>query len=559
MAETTICPLPRVLAATVFLCLIVAAGFQTMQSGALELTIVDGDSGLPTPARIELLDNDAKGYIADDALLTGGDCSRCSGLRECPELSQAILEKLPIRQSKTITNYTGTNQFYSTGKSRFASLPAGSYLLHAYKGFEFNVAERRFRIGPGEALKVTVPLSRWINMEQQGWYSADDHLHIPRPVTALNPSLSKWMQAEDVRVANLLQLGESTEFRSSPQYAFGKQSWYREGDYLLATGQENPRTDFRGHGIILGANSAVNFPSAYLIYSKFWEEAKRQGALNGYAHLGVAVGATYGLAIDLPSGLLDFLEVLQFNFGEQWWAWYEILNTGFRLAPTAGTDYPCLPSYPGAERFYTRVEGPLTYAAWLAGVRHGRTFVSNGPMLDFRVAGKDMGDEVLFDKPTTVTVEGRIRFDPSRDSIHALELVEKGEIIRSFPRLNNSAEISFRVPYEVKSSSWLAVRARGQKLREAPPFRLSLAHSAPVYVTLRGAPSLSQQPLAKTMARIWLARLADFEARLAEDKVQYMLSPSGPETTEAVIRRDRTALLREIEVARAKYLDLADR
>ena len=91
------------------------------------------------------------------------------------------------------------------------------------------------------------------------------------------------------------------------------------------------------------------------------------------------------------------------------------------------------------------------------------------------------------------------------------------------------------------------------------PFRLSLAHSAPVYVTLRGAPPLSQQPSAKTMARIWLARLADFKARLAEDKVQYLLSGSGPETTEAVIRRDRTALLREIEVARAKYLNLAGR
>ena len=77
MAETTICRLPRVLTATVFLCLIVAAGFQTMQSGALDLTIVDGDSGLPTPARIELLDNHAKEYLADDALLTGGDCSRC--------------------------------------------------------------------------------------------------------------------------------------------------------------------------------------------------------------------------------------------------------------------------------------------------------------------------------------------------------------------------------------------------------------------------------------------------------------------------------------------------
>ena len=41
-------------------------------------------------------------------------------------------------------------------------------------------------------------------------------------------------------------------------------------------------------------------------------------------------------------------------------AWYEILNTGFRITPTAGTDYPCVgASIPGRERFYTKVEGQL--------------------------------------------------------------------------------------------------------------------------------------------------------------------------------------------------------
>ena len=174
------------LIATAFASLIVAAGFQTTQPGTLELTIVDGPGGQPTPARVELADSDSKGHVADDALPTDGDCGRCSGFPGCPDLS------------------------------------------------------------PGENLKLTVPLARWINLAQEGWYSADDHLHIPRPARQLDPSLSKWMQAEDVRVANLLQLGQSTEFRSSPQYAFGRQSWYREGDYLLASAQENPRTDFLG-------------------------------------------------------------------------------------------------------------------------------------------------------------------------------------------------------------------------------------------------------------------------------------------------------------------------
>lgn len=212
----------RALIATAFASLIVAAGFQTIQPGTLEMTIVDGAAGQPTPARVELLDSGGKGHVADDALPTGGDCGRCSGFPGCPDLSPEILERVLRRQSKTVRHYYArADQFYSTGISRFASLAAGSYVLRVYKGLEFNVAERRLRIAAGENLKVTVPVTRWINLAQEGWYSADDHLHIPRPAPQLDPSFSKWMQAEDLRVANLLQLGQSTEFRSSPQYAFG--------------------------------------------------------------------------------------------------------------------------------------------------------------------------------------------------------------------------------------------------------------------------------------------------------------------------------------------------
>ena len=90
-----------------------------------------------------------------------------------------------------------------------------------------------------------------------------------------------------------------------------------------------------------------------MIYRLFWEEARRQESLSGYAHFETTTMAppSFGLAIDLPHGLLSFLEVLQFNRGV-YEAWYEILNTGFRITPTAGTDYPCVgASIPGRERF----------------------------------------------------------------------------------------------------------------------------------------------------------------------------------------------------------------
>ena len=73
----------RTLVAAAFASLIVVAGFQTIQPGTLELTIVDGEQ--PPPARVELLNSGGKGHVADDALPTGGDCGRCSGFPGCPD------------------------------------------------------------------------------------------------------------------------------------------------------------------------------------------------------------------------------------------------------------------------------------------------------------------------------------------------------------------------------------------------------------------------------------------------------------------------------------------
>src|SRR5205814_2265044 len=102
----------------------------------------------------------------------------------------------------------------------------------------------------------------------------------------------------------------SRHFNNAIQYAHGKSGLYREGDYILAAGQENPRTSFLGHTIILGASSPIDVRAPYLVYRLFWEEVQKQKALAGYAHKG-QIGGENGLAIDLPHNLLSFFEVLQ--------------------------------------------------------------------------------------------------------------------------------------------------------------------------------------------------------------------------------------------------------
>ncbi len=255
--------------------------------------------------------------MAQDALLVG------PGYSDRKNAWKGNLDQALALLSKSVENpYTRTTQFYSTGNSRVV-LPPGLYKVKLYKGTEYEVQARDVQIHADESVELKVAMSRWVDMPKEGWYSGDDHIHVSRPLKELNPVISKWMQAEDVHVANLLQFGSWNRFFASPQYEHGKGGLYREGNYLLASGQENPRTHFLGHTIILGQQSPLHFADRYVIYKHFWEEAKRQGALTGYAHWGTGSEAQAGLAIDLPDRLLSFLEVLEAH-DANYDVWYDI-------------------------------------------------------------------------------------------------------------------------------------------------------------------------------------------------------------------------------------------
>lgn len=119
------------------------------------------------------------------------------------------------------------------------------------------------------------------------------------------------------------------------------------------------------------------------------------------------LGSHFGLALVAPHDLMDFIEVLTFNRAI-YDARYEMLNLGFRVTPTAGTDYPCGPSLPGRERFYTHTGATLDFDSWLRSVNQGHVFVTNGPMIEFDVNGQLMGGEISLDGPDSVFVEARL-------------------------------------------------------------------------------------------------------------------------------------------------------
>ena len=541
-------------------------------AGLVTIRVVDQDTGLPVTARVELLDSAGSSQIAQNAIPVNAGCTM-------PPLP----DWLPKSSKTDIYNpYTDTSQFYVDGEGHF-SLEPGQYRVRIFKGPEYIVSGKTFQVG-ADNVEVVVSMKRWSNPAAGGWYGADDHLHIARTGPDKNKQLAAWMSAEGLHVANLLAMGTVDQFAQAPQYAFGDKGSYSSGETLLLSGQEHPRTHIFGHTITLGAESAVDNRPDYLNYTLTFQQAEERGGVGGFGHWGIG-HARDGLAVFAPTGLVRFMEVLQMEFGF-YDVWYQLLNLGLHVAPTAGTDFPCgPPTIPGRERFYANVIGELSRKSFVEAIRNGRTFVTNGPQLTFTVNGSPIGSRVELQEATIVTVAGSVQFDPERDRIDRVEIVRNGVVLPELVKQIERGRISFSRSLRVDKGAWFALRVSGEKLGESgklstPPSlvrkalemhtggaggpelweyldhrsgRLSAAHSGAIYVNVAGrAPDIPGE-----LSGEWLERLSALESRLSDDQIQdeaiWDWLPYSDGVSVEYLQRNREALAQAIAFARRFY------
>jgi len=170
--------------------------------------------------------------------------------------------------------------------------------------------------------------------------------------------------------------------------------------------------------------------------------------------------------------------------------WYRLLNLGFRVPAGAGTDamanYASLRGPVGMNRVFIAIVGETTPEKLHSGLKQGRTFVTNGPLLGLEIDGKHPGDDITLAKPTTLPYHASLR---SIVPIDHFELIFNGRVIASH-RLDGArtqADVSGSV--EIPASGWLLLRAWNDhadpKIQDIYPY----ASTSPVYLTVdRQAP-----------------------------------------------------------------------
>jgi hypothetical protein len=379
----------------------------------------------------------------------------------------------------------GTPYAYVSGEFDI-ELPTGDVFVEVAKGFDYRPIRTRVTVEAGQR-ELSVEIDRPAERRRAGWVTADTHVHFLSPQTA-------WLegQAEDINVVNLLATQWGDLYTSVADYT-GSPSGVSTNDTIVWVGTEN-RQHFLGHMNLLGTQGdtvgrmcAGGPPESYFgdpVHSTLadWaDRGRREGGLIVIPHF----PAPYSEVVaDVSLGKIDGVELRDFGAGIDSFAvreWYRLLNVGFRVAAVGGTDKMTAGMPLGGVRTYTRLnDEPLSFEAWAAGVRAGRTITSTGPFIDLQVEGAVIGDELrLSGNGGTLTVVAEASgFQP----LDRLEIVHNGRVVASAGPDGDRRRIRLATDIRVEADGWIAARCDGpDTLWHIWPVRPA-AHTSPIYL-----------------------------------------------------------------------------
>ena len=487
----------RLLITTALMVLLTRAGL-TEERFEFRGRIVDADTDELIPARVYLSDQRGNHFQVKSANRKG----------------KAIPYRVDRGQSREIHTTVSENVFS-------VQLTPGKYQLTAEHGKEYLPRQISFTIS-NSPLQETIRLKRWSHVRKQGWYSGDVHLHrkiaeLPLVMKAedLNVALplTYWVTDSESRPGNDNKSGEkplpARVIEVSPQHLI----WPINTEYEIFTVKGKQHT--LGAFFVLGHSRELDLkapPTGPIL-----EESRKQHALIDMDkhNWPWSMMIAHRMKVDLfelsnnhvwrtpflfkdwyPEYAGQYMEVekdksggftargwLDFGFEN----YYSLLNCGLRIMPSGGTASGVHPVPAGFGRVYVHLPEGLGFRSWMQGLKQGRSFVTNGPMLDVRVNDCYPGHEFKIDSSTEFRLTATATYPT--DYPTRFECIVNGEVVKNAPiqsirKSPSILRLKLEKKIEFESSSWMAVRCT-QKM---PNGNISFAHSAPFFFMKQNEP-----------------------------------------------------------------------
>lgn len=417
--------------------------------------------------------------------------------------------------------------WYSLPAGATVDVPVGELRLEACHGLETEIATTTVTIAAGRPQRVGLALRRFYDPAAHRLIAANTHLHLRLNSAAGmgGAALRTRREAEDYLVAvgqsdaldlvYVSHLARASEDQSYISNAFTRDDFTRLSGARLrfVNGEEHRHEGGRatrrggpdelryGHVLFLDLPRLVAPASYGAIFTgptvaasdavpmrRAIAEARAQHASIIWCH------GRQGTE-DVPNwidGLLHAQNIFDGgNEGTFETVFYPYLNAGFRVPFSTGTDWGCY----DFSRVYVPLPEAPTSRAFLEQLAAGRSFITNGPLLEFAVDGQTAGATLDLATPRVVTLRAR---GIGRDDFGSLEVIFNGEVVAQAAAraVDGHFLAALDAPFTVREPGWLALRiSAGRPYSDRAQFTGSganllgkplFAHTSAVYVPIAG-------------------------------------------------------------------------
>jgi hypothetical protein len=516
----------------------------------ITLRVLD-ESGELTSARVSVMDERGKFYAPDRAWIAADD-----GYDRRARAFEAHYFEMTGNPAAVDDPAPQPKPEFRTSASVMATtshiaVPVGLLRIEVMKGFAYQVATLPVQARKSWFQETVVHLTRldWNSPQNVQWISGDLHVHMNYGGVYRNSPANLLAQAEceDLGVVNNLIVNKEQRF---PDLVYSGAGLDRASyaDVLLIHGQEF-HTSYWGHRGLLNIEDHILLPgyagypntaaaSLYPMNADVYDMAHARGALVGAVHPfdeipdPFAVPAqkiTDELPIDVALGKLDYMEIVGFSdHGSTAAVWYRLLNLGFRLPAGAGTDamanFASLRGPVGMNRVFARVPGGwLDEKVWLDALKKGRTFATNGPLLEFSLGEQQIGDELALPQ-----AQEAVRFAAKLRSIvpvDHLDVVCNGRVAATLKLDAGRSSSDARGTIPVAESGWCLLRASSDAAEYPVLDNYVYATTSPIYISVGGKKPHSPEDAQYFVA--WIDRVAEATAAYPDwnsaDEKKYVL------------------------------------
>lgn len=387
---------------------------------------------------------------------------------------------------KSYPDYPSSGQFT-------IKLPVGKYTYEIDRGPEYKYTRGEFDV-IDKNLSIAAEIERIIDLKKLNWWSGELHIHrklehIERLMLAgdlhIGPVITSWNQYYGVKKDSVYN-NAPKKFDNNRYYTTGGAEDERAGGAILVLNTPSP------------LNISVDHRQEYPPLAKTVERIEKEFGKNYWIDLEKPFWRD--LPILIPTGKINSMGIAHNHMNKYsifegeanghardtakypWpngngnWTqdiYYNVLNAGIRIPPSAGSASGVLMNPVGYNRVYAHVEKDFTYEHWFEEVRAGRTFVTNGPLLICKANGKYPGEIFTSPKKMSIKINADIY---SRDSIDFIEIIKNGQSYKKIsPSDLKGNKLSETIQFE--NSGWFIVRVFTKT-----PYTFRFASTAPYYV-----------------------------------------------------------------------------